>query len=156
MSFSILLTSHAHTEALGEKIGLIAQNGLVVALHGDLGTGKSVIARGIARGLGIQGRIPSPTFTLANQYEGRLIFHHLDLYRLSDPEELAQLGFDEFIGEEGVSAVEWPSRAEHLLGPDCLHLSLSDADPQSRWAELRSTGPKSDRVLQFIRESWSE
>lgn len=104
------------TEALGRRLGELAAPGLIVALEGDLGAGKSCLARGMARGLGIGGRIPSPTFIIVAEYlAGRLPFHHLDLYRIVDSSELDQLGLDEILGGDGVCAVEWPSRAPELL-----------------------------------------
>ena len=86
--------------------------GDTVLLHGDLGAGKSVFARGVARGLGVQGAMPSPTFTLLIPYEGRHKFYHFDLYRLNDPDEFYAAGLDEFIGGDGVAIVEWPEMSD--------------------------------------------
>jgi tRNA threonylcarbamoyl adenosine modification protein YjeE len=119
------LPDPAATEALGRRLGERAHDGLVIALAGDLGTGKSSLARAIGRGLGVEGRIPSPTFVIANHYVGRLPFHHLDLYRLEEAEELAQLGLDEIVGN-GVTAIEWAERFPELLPADHLVLALSD------------------------------
>ena len=108
----MILADEDATVALGRRIGERLLPGDVITLVGDLGAGKSCLARGIARGLGIGGRIPSPTFVIVAEYlQGRLPLHHVDLYRLSDPEELIQLGLDELIGGEGVVVVEWPDRA---------------------------------------------
>jgi tRNA threonylcarbamoyladenosine biosynthesis protein TsaE len=106
--------SPAETEALGEEFGRAAQRGLVIALSGDLGAGKTQFVRGVARGLGISGRVHSPTFTLVNEYGGgRLKLFHLDLYRLETPGQIASAGVEEHLQPEGVSVIEW---AERLLG----------------------------------------
>jgi tRNA threonylcarbamoyladenosine biosynthesis protein TsaE len=108
--------SAAETEALGEQWGREARAGWVFALTGDLGAGKTQLARGLARGLGFAGRVHSPTFNLVNDYEGgRLVLHHLDLYRLESPEQIAAAGLEEYLlRPSGVSVVEW---AERWLDP---------------------------------------
>lgn len=106
-------TSHspAETEALGEAWGREAQRGLVIALSGDLGAGKTALVRGLARGLGYNGRVHSPTFTLVNTYEGgRLTLFHLDLYRLETPEHIHSAGVEEYLRPEGVAVIEWAER----------------------------------------------
>ena len=103
--------SPADTEALGEQFGRSAQRGLVIALSGDLGAGKTQFVRGLARGLGISGRVHSPTFTLVNEYGGgRLKLFHLDLYRLESAEQILSAGVEEYLKPEGVSVIEWAER----------------------------------------------
>ena len=102
--------------------------GDTVLLTGDLGAGKSVVARGIARGMGVAGPMPSPTFTLMIPYEagGRKLYH-FDLYRLSDPDEYYAAGLDEFVGGDGVALVEWPQMAG-LDPTPALRITLERAD----------------------------
>jgi tRNA threonylcarbamoyladenosine biosynthesis protein TsaE len=110
-------TSHspADTEALGEKFGRAARRGLVIALDGDLGAGKTLFVRGLARGLGATGRVHSPTFTLVNEYGGgRLTLFHLDLYRLETREQILSAGIEEYLTPDGVSVVEWAERIYDL------------------------------------------
>lgn len=96
--------------ALGEKIGKGLDRGAFFALFGDLGAGKSVFIRGLARGLGVEGRICSPTFTVMCRYEGRRMLNHFDLYRISE-EDCIEAGFDDFFFDpEAVNAVEWSER----------------------------------------------
>ena len=103
--------SPAETEALGEAWGRAAERGLVIALSGDLGAGKTQLVRGIARGLGCPGRVHSPTFTLVNVYAGgRLTLFHLDLYRLETPEQIHVAGVDEYLQPDGVAVIEWAER----------------------------------------------
>jgi tRNA threonylcarbamoyladenosine biosynthesis protein TsaE len=105
--------SPADTEALGEKFGRTAARGLVIALGGDLGAGKTQFVRGLARGLGIPARVHSPTFTLVNEYGGgRLKLFHLDLYRLETPAQILSAGIGEFLQPDGVAVVEWAERLE--------------------------------------------
>jgi tRNA threonylcarbamoyladenosine biosynthesis protein TsaE len=110
----VLTHSPAETEALGEVWGRAAEPGLVIALTGDLGAGKTALVRGLARGLGCAGRVHSPTFTLVNVYTGgRLPLYHLDLYRLDTPEQVRGAGLAEYLQPDGVAVIEW---AERLLG----------------------------------------
>jgi tRNA threonylcarbamoyladenosine biosynthesis protein TsaE len=105
--------SPAETEALGEQWGRDAQRGLVIALSGDLGAGKTQLVRGLARGLGVASRVHSPTFTLVNEYSGgRLKLLHLDLYRLETPEQIHSAGIEEFLQPDGVAVIEWAERLE--------------------------------------------
>ena len=103
--------SAEETQALGEVWGRAATSGLVIGLSGDLGAGKTQLAKGIARGLGITDRIHSPTFTLINQYEtGRLPFFHLDLYRLETPGQIIAAGLEEYFHPLGITVIEWAER----------------------------------------------
>ncbi len=104
------------TYLLGEECGRQAQPGQVYCLHGDLGTGKTVFTQGFAAGLGISEPVSSPTFTIIQIYEeGRLPFYHFDVYRISDPEEMYEVGLDEYLEGEGVCLIEWADLIEELL-----------------------------------------
>jgi tRNA threonylcarbamoyladenosine biosynthesis protein TsaE len=103
--------SPAQTEALGERWGRAAERGLVLALSGDLGAGKTQLVKGFARGLGVTARVHSPTFTLVNEYGGgRLKLFHLDLYRLETREQILSAGIEEYLSPEGVAVIEWAER----------------------------------------------
>lgn len=107
--------SLAETESLGERWGRDAKHGLVIALSGDLGAGKTQLVKGLARGLGITARVHSPTFTLVNVYTGgRLALFHIDLYRLETVEQIHSAGLDEYLKPNGVTVIEW---AERWFGP---------------------------------------
>jgi tRNA threonylcarbamoyladenosine biosynthesis protein TsaE len=115
LSMDMISHSPADTEALGEKFGRNATRGLVIALSGDLGAGKTQFVKGLARGLGISGRVHSPTFTLVNEYGGgRLRLFHLDLYRLETQEQILSAGIEEFFKPDGVSVIEWAERIYDL------------------------------------------
>lgn len=120
--------------ALAEMLGA----GDTVLLNGDLGAGKSVMARGIARALGVTGAMPSPTFTLLIPYQGRIPVYHFDLYRLADPDEFYAAGLDEFVGGDGVAVVEWPQMAELEPRP-ALKLSIRrGGSDDERWIEVEN------------------
>jgi tRNA threonylcarbamoyladenosine biosynthesis protein TsaE len=103
--------SPAETESLGERFGREARHGLVIALSGELGAGKTQLVKGIACGLGISARVHSPTFTLVNEYAGgRLKLFHLDLYRLESREQILAAGLEELLQPDGVVVIEWAER----------------------------------------------
>jgi tRNA threonylcarbamoyladenosine biosynthesis protein TsaE len=108
--------SPTETESLGESWGREAQHGLVIALSGDLGAGKTQLVKGIARGLGVTSRVHSPTFTLVNEYSGgRLRLFHLDLYRLETRAQILSAGLEEYWQPDGVAVIEWAERVTEEL-----------------------------------------
>lgn len=108
--------SPEETEALGERWGRDAQRGLVIALSGDLGAGKTQLVKGLARGLGVTSRVHSPTFTLVNEYAGgRLRLFHLDLYRLETRAQILSAGLEEYWQPDGVAVIEWAERVKEEL-----------------------------------------
>jgi len=94
----------------------------VLALHGDLGSGKTCFVQGLAMALGINQAVTSPTFTIVNEYRGRLALYHIDLYRLKDPDEALGFGLEEYLEAKGITAIEWAERAGDLLPPDTIHI----------------------------------
>ena len=136
-----LTRSEADTMEFAARLSPMLAAGDAVLLNGDLGAGKSVLARGIARGMGIRGPMPSPTFTLMIPYaaDGRKLYH-FDLYRLADPDEYYAAGLDEFIGGDGVAVVEWPQMAGLEPRP-CLRLCLERCGgDQQRRIEIENDG----------------
>lgn len=108
---TLISHSPAETEAFGETFGRAARRGLVIALSGELGAGKTQFVKGLARGLGISARVHSPTFTLVTEYGGgSLKLFHLDLYRLETREQIRAAGLDEFLQPDGVAVIEWVDR----------------------------------------------
>ena len=125
------------TARLGARIAGSLKTGDAVALWGDLGAGKTTLARAILKALGVAGEVPSPTFTLVQMYETRPRVAHFDLYRLKTAREMEQLGFDDALAD-GAVLVEWPERAPEMLPPDALHVRLRQ-EGDARNARL--TGP---------------
>ena len=113
------------TFALGERIGRNAQKGEVYCLNGDLGTGKTVFTQGFAKGLGIQGPVNSPTFTILQQYDdGRLPLYHFDVYRIGDVEEMEEIGYEDCFYGEGVSLIEWAGLIEEILPEQVITIRI--------------------------------
>ena len=133
--------SEAETMRFAARLAPMLAPGDTVLLEGDLGAGKSVLARGIAQGMGIKGPMPSPTFTLMVPYEAKgRKFYHFDLYRLSDEDEYYAAGLDEFVGGDGVAVVEWPQMADLSPCP-ALYARLSrGAGENERRIELENDG----------------
>lgn len=108
--------SPEETFRAGRKLGEKAKSGQVFTLTGDLGVGKTVFTQGLARGLGIEEPVNSPTFTIVQVYdEGRLPFYHFDVYRIGDIEEMDEVGFEDYVMGEGVSLIEWANLIEEIL-----------------------------------------
>ena len=116
--------SEKETEKLGEKLGRLVEPGTIILIKGGLGAGKTVFTRGIARGLGIEEPVTSPTFTLIHQYQGRLPLYHFDIYRIEDPDEMDDIGYEEFFYGDGVAVVEWPEKMEWLLPDEYLEIVI--------------------------------
>ena len=122
--------SEEETLAVGKRIGEVAKPGQVYALEGDLGTGKTVFARGFAKGLKITEPINSPTFTILQVYEqGDIPLYHFDVYRIEEPEEMDEIGFEEYFFGSGVCLVEWASQIEELLPADVIRIYIKK-DPE--------------------------
>ena len=152
---TIDLVSHSslHTERLGERIAAHAAPGDVIALWGELGVGKTVLARGIAIGLGIdEDTVTSPTFIILHEhFGGRLPLYHLDLYRL-DPSQLGSTGWEEALDAGGVTVIEWPDRAGDELPPDRVDVRLEHVAETKRKVTVEPTGPRSRRLVDALRE----
>ena len=118
--------SEMDTFNIGRKIANIVKQSDVVCLDGDLGVGKTVFTKGFAVGLNINECITSPTFTIVQEYEeGRIPLYHFDAYRISDPEEMYEIGFEEYVNGEGVCLIEWASMIEEILPKDIIKINIS-------------------------------
>lgn len=140
------------TLLLGHRIGELLEPGDILALRGELGAGKTLLVRGIARGLGVPGsvRVTSPTFTIINEYAGRLYLFHLDLYRISGPEEIETLPWQESLFGRGIAAIEWPERLGRLLPSDRMEIEIAITGEESRSISISGRGKKSaGRVAQW-------
>jgi len=142
-------TSEAETEQLGRRLGRLLVPGDLVALSGSLGAGKTVLARGIAQGAGGQGAVTSPTFTFIHLIRGSVPIYHVDLYRIDDPAELADLGLDEVLAAPAIVLIEWAEKVgrrylphEHLW----ISLCFTNGD-ERRELEFRPTGDRYERLL---------
>ena len=147
--------SEADTMALASALAPMLSPGDTVLLEGDLGAGKSVFARGIARGMGVEGPMPSPTFTLMIPYSaGERKLYHFDLYRLSDPDEYYAAGLDEFVGGDGVAVVEWPGMADLDSEPSLRILLERGGEEEDRLIGIENRGVTGYRPEALARWRW--
>ena len=150
------LVSHSslHTERIGERLARLARPGDVLALWGELGAGKTVLAKGVAAGLGLDpGDVASPTFIILREhYGGRMPFFHLDLYRL-EGQDLGSTGWEETLDGGGITVIEWPDRAGDALPTDRLDVYLEHIADTKRRIVVAATGPRSAEFVEELRAS---
>ena len=134
MKTQVITTNAQQTQDFAEQFSTTLIGGETILLNGDLGAGKTHFVKGVAKGLGIDDVITSPTFALHNQYNGgRLVLNHFDFYRIMDPEEAEMLGLNEFFGEkDSVSCIEWSENIAELLPRDCIVVTIEKLDENSR------------------------
>ena len=122
--------SSEETFQLGTRLGEQAQPGQIYTLSGDLGVGKTVFTKGVAAGLGIREPVSSPTFTIVQEYyDGRLPLYHFDVYRIEDPEEMEEIGYDDYFFGDGVCLIEWADRIRELLPEHLIRVTI-EKDPE--------------------------
>jgi tRNA threonylcarbamoyladenosine biosynthesis protein TsaE len=148
--------SAEQTRRLGARLGQLLTGGEVLCLTGELGTGKTVLVQGIARGLDVTDRVTSPTFTLVNEYRGgRLDLYHVDLYRIVDAKAALAFGLDEYLYGDGVCVIEWAERVRDLWPEEYLLVGLRHIDETKRGLTLRGVGARYESlVAQFRRRAF--
>lgn len=125
MWMSKIRTSSADdTVRIGKRLGDILKQGDVVCITGGLGAGKTAFTQGIASALGIQGYITSPTFTIVNEYNGKIPLYHFDVYRVGDPEEMFEIGFEEYLDNKGVVVIEWADLIRDILPSEYIWIDI--------------------------------
>jgi tRNA threonylcarbamoyladenosine biosynthesis protein TsaE len=152
MMFSVITVTPEQTWRVGELLGRALGPGDTVCLYGDLGAGKTNFSYGIALGLEVDAKyITSPTFAFVNEYKGRTPLYHIDLYRINDPEELENIGFEHYIGGDGATVIEWADRAEAALPADRLSVYLTHVDDKSREIGFLAEGERYRELLEELR-----
>lgn len=152
--YSVITSNLEQTWRMGELLGALLGPGDIVCLYGDLGAGKTSLSYGIALGLEVKEQyITSPTFTFVNEYEGRVPFYHIDLYRLKDPEELENIGFEEYLDSDGVTVIEWAERAEDELPEERLSVYLNYVNENSREIGFLPEGERYQKLLDALKQS---
>ena len=149
MAISMRSHSTAETEALGARIAANLFTGAFIALYGELGAGKTALARGIGEGLGVAD-VASPTFTIIQEHEGRLPLFHFDAYRLKDERELFDIGFEEYLLSGGVVLMEWPERVPDVLPEERLDIVLKGSADEPRDILLLPYGKRYETLAQSV------
>lgn len=129
---TIISKSADETFNIGLDLADKLSPGDVIAFHGDLGAGKTVFVRGIAQGLGLDARVTSPTFTIVNEYNGKIPLFHFDMYRLSGSEELFEIGWEDYLARGGICAVEWSEITEDAFPENTINIYITKIDDDTR------------------------
>lgn len=157
-SWQIISNSSEQTRQLGQLLGSFCPDSLVILLEGDLGSGKTCFVQGIARGLEVPATVPvnSPTYTLMNQYQGRMRISHFDLYRLTSSADLIDLDFDSYLFDNGVTIVEWAGLVEQkgLKGLSVL-LDYGETE-EERTLQFNALDQEGEMLIQKLSEAWKE
>lgn len=142
------------TIAIGKIVGLTLQGSDVVALVGDLGAGKTCLTQGIAQGLDVPVNyyVTSPTFTLVNEYPGRIPLYHMDVYRLSDAGDVGDLGYEEYLNGDGVVVIEWAEKIEEVVPATALFVNIEHRDDNERKITFAGLSDKIDVLRNKLSE----
>ncbi len=152
-SIDFISHSETQTQRLGARLAPLLQPGDVIALNGELGTGKTRWVQGICQGLGVTDPVISPTFTLINEYDGRLPVYHIDLYRLNNTTEIVEIGLEDYLYGVGVTLIEWADHAIDLLPENYLSIELHHLETMKRRVVLQAQGPQATILLQHYKRA---
>ncbi len=136
-----ITASESETEALGARLAAALPGGSVVAMYGDLGAGKTAFVRGMARGMGLNVRVSSPTFTIVNEYLGERELIHFDMYRLSGADELFDIGWEDYLARGAVCAVEWSENVEDAFFGDEIRVRIDKLSEHERKITIEGAEP---------------
>lgn len=141
------------TSRIGEQLGKLLNTGNIICLSGDLGAGKTAFTKGIAKGLGVEDYVTSPTYTIINEYQGRLPLYHFDVYRLNDVEEMYELGYEEYFFGDGVVVLEWADIVMDIIPRERLWITiLNTSGDNSREIIMEPTGEVYDNILKGLEQ----
>lgn len=140
-------SSESETEALGERFSRSLHSGAVIAMYGDLGAGKTAFVRGMARGMDLDCRVSSPTFTIVNEYLGTRDLIHFDMYRLSSADELFDIGWEDYIRRDAVCVVEWSENVEDAFFGDEIKISIEKIGDNSRKITINGADRLEESVI---------
>jgi len=149
MNFIISTKNPEETKKLGKEVGKLAKPGDLLAFYGELGVGKTCFIQGISRELEVQDYVTSPSFTIINEYHGKIPIYHFDLFRLNNAEEILELGYEEYFYGEGLTVIEWAEKIEQLLPKEYLKIDIKFKD---RYERTISFIPQGDRFNKFLKE----
>ncbi|SES86452.1 tRNA threonylcarbamoyladenosine biosynthesis protein TsaE [Natronincola peptidivorans] len=148
----ITVFSEEETKALARKLGKMTKNGDVLCLIGDLGTGKTTFTKAFAEGLEVEDYVTSPTFTILQEYEGRLPLYHFDVYRIRDVNEMQDIPYDEYFYGDGVTIIEWAQLVEEILPRDYLKITIRYLDIEKRELCFKATNEYYQKQIEELLE----
>lgn len=155
MSFKYISENKEDTQALGERLGALLKPGDVICLEGELGAGKTTLAQGIARGLGVREDVTSPTFTIIQDYlSARINLFHFDFYRIENPEDIQYLGFEDYLNSDGVILTEWHENICDYVPSERIGIRLSVNPDATRSIEIIAFGERYQTRLKEFEKSW--
>ncbi|NLV91544.1 MAG: tRNA (adenosine(37)-N6)-threonylcarbamoyltransferase complex ATPase subunit type 1 TsaE [Firmicutes bacterium] len=152
MELIINSTSEANTRDIGAALAKALQPGDIIALTGDLGAGKTALVKGIAQGLGVQEPVTSPTFALVNEYYGQMPVYHFDVYRLEEPEELEDIGYEEYWYGEGITLIEWANLVEDYLPEDVIWITVEKTGAAKRQLVITGQGSRMVNLAENLKD----
>lgn len=145
----IYLKNEEETKDIGYKLGKLLSEKSIICLVGDLGAGKTTLTQSIAKGLEVDDYITSPTFTIVNEYEGRIPLYHFDVYRIGSSDEMYDIGFDEYINSNGVCIIEWANLIEDILPDEYLYIDIKYKE-NGREMTLNPKGYKYEDIVKEL------
>jgi tRNA threonylcarbamoyladenosine biosynthesis protein TsaE len=150
MPLQVVSRHSTDTEALGEEVGRLLAGGDIVCLSGELGSGKTVFTKGLARGLGVttEHAVRSPSFVLVHRYQGRIAVYHADLYRLDGATDMEDVGLREFLGGDGVAVIEWADKFEASLPVERLDITMAQQTEETRLITITPRGARYRELLE--------
>ncbi|MCR1955171.1 tRNA (adenosine(37)-N6)-threonylcarbamoyltransferase complex ATPase subunit type 1 TsaE [Clostridioides mangenotii] len=146
--YKVYLKDEEATKSYGFKLGGLVKKGNIICLLGDLGAGKTTLTQSFAKGLGVDDYVTSPTFTIVNEYDGRIPLYHFDVYRIGSSDEMYDIGYDEYINSDGVCIIEWANLIEDVLPDEYLSIELKYVEDGREMI----LAPKGEKYIRIVEE----
>lgn len=146
--YKVYLKDEEATESYGFKLGGLVKKGNIICLLGDLGAGKTTLTQSFAKGLGVDDYVTSPTFTIVNEYDGRIPLYHFDVYRIGSSDEMYDIGYDEYINSDGVCIIEWANLIDDVLPEEYLSIELKYVEDGREMI----LAPKGEEYIRIVEE----
>lgn len=146
--YKVYLKDEEATKSFGFKLGELVKKGNIICLLGDLGAGKTTLTQSFAKGLGVDDYVTSPTFTIVNEYDGRIPLYHFDVYRIGSSDEMYDIGYDEYINSDGVCIIEWANLIDDVLPEEYLSIELKYVEDGREMI----LAPKGEEYIRIVEE----
>jgi len=150
MDLTIITKSPEETKKIGKDISKLVKPGDLIAFYGELGAGKTCFIQGVSEGLEVKDYVTSPSFTIINEYQGKIFVYHFDLFRLNDIEEILELGYEEYFYGNGLTVIEWANKIEKLLPKDHLKIDIKFKDCYKRRISFVPQGDRFNKLLEEL------